>query len=143
VPIDQRNEIIQKLKKYFEHSEEILFAYLFGSYANNTANKFSDVDVAIFYKDSEMAKDIDIYIGVKRKLSELLGKDVDLVVLNTAKPLIKSRVVNHHVALLSQDTLLENEFIIQSLGEYFDIKPYFELEYKNMMEKIKSEVING
>jgi len=41
------NEITEKLNKYFDEHEEILFAILFGSLAKGTANKMSDVDIAV------------------------------------------------------------------------------------------------
>lgn len=40
-------EIAEKLNKYFDEHEEILFAIIFGSTAKGTANKISDVDIAV------------------------------------------------------------------------------------------------
>ena len=40
-------EIIEKLKEFFTDREEVQFAVLFGSLAKGTANKLSDVDVAV------------------------------------------------------------------------------------------------
>ncbi|MCD6184886.1 MAG: nucleotidyltransferase domain-containing protein [Deltaproteobacteria bacterium] len=41
-------DIIQKVLK--THKNQILFAYLFGSYAQGTASQFSDIDIAVFLK---------------------------------------------------------------------------------------------
>ena len=40
--------IIQKVLK--NHKNQILFAYLFGSYAQRTASQSSDIDIAVFLK---------------------------------------------------------------------------------------------
>jgi uncharacterized protein len=37
-----------KLTDFFQERKEILFAYIFGSLATKSSNKFSDIDIAIF-----------------------------------------------------------------------------------------------
>jgi predicted nucleotidyltransferase len=41
------NTIRKKLKHYFAKREEILFAFLFGSIANDKTTSISDIDIAI------------------------------------------------------------------------------------------------
>ncbi|MCD6224185.1 MAG: nucleotidyltransferase domain-containing protein [Deltaproteobacteria bacterium] len=41
-------DIIQKVFK--KYKDRILFAYLFGSHAQGTASKSSDIDIAVFLK---------------------------------------------------------------------------------------------
>jgi predicted nucleotidyltransferase len=74
-----KNKLIQKMNSM----DNILFAYLFGSYAENKADVHSDVDIAVYMKDISL----DNQLEVNFELSKLLKKDVDLVVLNSVKNL--------------------------------------------------------
>ena len=47
VKTDMITEIIEKLKKFFERRKEVQFAVLFGSLAKGTANKLSDINIAV------------------------------------------------------------------------------------------------
>jgi predicted nucleotidyltransferase len=77
--------VVEKLKGYFESREDICFAFLFGSHVLGKTFQESDIDVAIYFKDGYSFNSTKKIWG---ELEEILGKDVDLVVLNTAPPLI-------------------------------------------------------
>ena len=59
----------------------VMFAYLFGSYGNGSANNASDIDIAVYLKDTAMDKRLALH----HLLQKTLRKDVDLVVLNEVK----------------------------------------------------------
>jgi predicted nucleotidyltransferase len=77
--------VVEQLKGYFESREDICFAFLFGSHVLGKTFEESDIDVAIYLKDGYSFNSIKKIWG---ELEEILGKDVDIVVLNTAPPLI-------------------------------------------------------
>ncbi|WP_094549503.1 type VII toxin-antitoxin system MntA family adenylyltransferase antitoxin [Petroclostridium xylanilyticum] len=140
---EEREQIIQKVKNYFKDKHEVVFVYIFGSYARHKETGLSDVDIAIYYENDEISQDIEAYLSIKAELNRLLNKEVDLVILNTAKPLLKSRIINHHIKILSRNRLVESEFMIRSLGEYFDVKPYLDAQYINVITTLKEEIKNG
>jgi len=77
--------IADKLKAYFQSTRDISFAFLFGSYARGKTFKESDVDIAIYLKEGysfERMKEI------WSDIEDLLGKDVDMLILNNATPLM-------------------------------------------------------
>jgi len=75
------NEILILLKNKLSEMDEVLFGYLFGSYATNEQTKKSDVDVALYLKNV----DFDTRLQINYELSKLLKKDVDLIILNDIK----------------------------------------------------------
>ena len=82
---------------------EILEAYLFGSQARSAAASHSDVDVAV-YVDREYLRGVRTPFGYDAGLaSELMRalsrSDVDLLLLNTAPPLLYHRVLRDGVPL--------------------------------------------
>ncbi len=73
-----RQDVINILKtqKLESQSKGITALYIFGSYARDEADEFSDVDVAIEYKRPFDLLDL---IGYERMLSEKLEIDVDVI----------------------------------------------------------------
>ncbi|MBI5178544.1 MAG: nucleotidyltransferase domain-containing protein [Nitrospinae bacterium] len=59
-----------------------LFGYLFGSHAKNTALNRSDVDIAVFLSENDAQKRFETGLYLSGRLSALLGKEVELLVLN-------------------------------------------------------------
>ena len=107
---------IDKLKNYLFLNNNVLFGYLFGSYSKNEQTISSDIDIALYLKDTSLDNKLQINI-----LSKLLRKDVDLVILNEIK----------NIYLL--DDILRNSNIIKDDDERVDfelIKEHEILDYK-------------
>jgi predicted nucleotidyltransferase len=112
----------EQLKLFFAERQDILFAWLFGSCATGHANNRSDVDIAVFVSDAALLEDVDWYLGLKVELMELMRREVDLILLNAAKPLIKHAANLHKVSLLSRDPLFEAEYSLRIIHEYNDVR---------------------
>ena len=82
-------DTINKCKDVLMKYEDIIFAYIFGSYAKGNIRKDSDIDIAIYLKDSIGSYK---YLDMKMKLSEALKREVDLVILNNAIPLLRYEI---------------------------------------------------
>ncbi len=67
------------LTKILKNNNNIIFAVLFGSYANDTSYNLSDIDIAIYTN-----KELDILeIGsIVSDLEQATNKKIDLIVLN-------------------------------------------------------------
>jgi uncharacterized protein len=136
---EQVENIREHLVNYFVEREDIMFSYIFGSYALGNFNSDSDIDIAIFFYYEDDIRDINKYLTIKVELEFLLKKDVDIVVLNTATPFLKTRILNKHLKICSKDSYSEALFIHKAFGEYFDIKEYIDLEYTRMLERLRKE----
>lgn len=73
--------IISVLRSALRTEHNVRFALLFGSCALGTDGPSSDVDVLVALRDPDLPHLIDL----KTKLTDLLGRRVDLVVLDQAK----------------------------------------------------------
>ena len=91
----EMKNIIQKVLK--THKNQILFAYLFGSYAQGTVSQFSDIDIAVFLKTCCKKKIFDIKINLYLDLSRALKRnDIDLVIMNKCSNIILlNRIITH------------------------------------------------
>ena len=63
--------------------DEIQFAYLFGSYAKGDYDQRSDIDIAVYLK--KQYNNFDTKLKIHHKLEVALRKEVDLIILNSAK----------------------------------------------------------
>ena len=70
---------------------------LFGSCARGEMAENSDIDILV-----DIGADISLldFVGLKQKIEEALGRNVDLVEYNTLKPILKERILKEQVVLL-------------------------------------------
>lgn len=121
--------------------EDIIFAYIFGSYVEGKMRKDSDIDIAVYLKKD---MDIDLYLKIKMDLTDSIQREVDLVILNNAPPLLKYEIYKNNISLFTRDKAEESKYKVRTLFEYDDIKKYLDLSYDKMIGRLKEEVkLNG
>lgn len=74
--------------------------YLFGSVLNSKFNEKSDVDLLVKFKEIELAEYFDNYINFKEKLTELFGREVDLLEEQTLRNPILIKSINNSKELV-------------------------------------------
>lgn len=121
--------ILEKLKSFFKNEPELELAFLMGSYAKGTARKDSDVDVAVLFSSTLSSSDI---LDLNLRLSAVLKKEVDLVVLNTAGPIIKMQALKTGILIYRTKNTYE-DFFTHTLYEYEDLKYYRQEIEKNIL----------
>ncbi|KXG76309.1 type VII toxin-antitoxin system MntA family adenylyltransferase antitoxin [Thermotalea metallivorans] len=134
-------ELLEQCKEYLVTEENIIFAYVFGSYARGEWTSLSDIDFAIYWTGKDISP--STYLNLKRTLMDICKTEVDLVLLNDASPLVKKEIFAEGIRLFSRNEVLESNFIVHSIFEYEDMKKYYELSYKTMIEYIRKEVDSG
>lgn len=117
--------------------KEILFAYVFGSYVQGKIRLDSDIDIAIYLEDEI---DLDRYLAIKMKLTEVCKREVDLVILNEATPLLKYEIYRNNIPIFSRNRDIETRYKVKLLFEYNDIKRYLDMAYQKNIERIRKEV---
>jgi predicted nucleotidyltransferase len=120
---------IDKLKHYFQNRDDIAFAFLYGSYAKNRAAKISDVDIAVyFYPENRhpIEYEEEIFYDGEDKiwddLETMLNKDVELLVLNRAFPVVADSAIKG-IPIVIKDWDLYFDFketIFWEAGDFMD-----------------------
>ena len=109
-----------------ERSEDLVCAYLFGSYARGTADAQSDVDVAVLLA-TEPPRTLDgLHLDLADDLTGALGQRVDLVVLNRAPVDLIHRVLRDGVLLVERNPSARIRFEVRARNEYFDLLPHLQ-----------------
>jgi predicted nucleotidyltransferase len=93
-------------------------AYLFGSVAGEMATHLSDIDIAVYLTDNDVAdKRLEILVDL---IDILKSDNVDLVILNTAPLSLKMKIIQTKKILAENKPNLRHDFESRTLRSYFD-----------------------
>ena len=92
-----------------------ILVYLFGSYAKETNNKNSDIDLA-FLSDTDLS-DYEIYL-LSQDLAETLEIEVDLIDLKKASTVFKAQVIGTGKTIYCKDNIKKMYFEMQAFKDY-------------------------
>jgi len=123
-----------KLREFLSRNAEregIAAAYLFGSVARDTAAPGSDVDVGVLYEEDPPLTLEGLGLRLEGDLESLLGKPVQVVVLNHAPVDLTIRVLRDGKLLVDRDRTKRIDFEVKTRFEFFDLEPYLKL-YRRM-----------
>jgi predicted nucleotidyltransferase len=115
-------------------SYPLIAAYLFGSQASGATSPLSDVDIAVVLgPDATSAGAIQVTL-ISDLMLALHRSDIDVVILNTAPPLLKQRAISGRL-LYCRDELARVRFEVAARHEYFDTKPLREAQDRALLER--------
>lgn len=120
------------LREYLGRHELVIMAFLFGSWAQGHAGLDSDVDVAVYLRPEETASE-EVEAGrlsrtaqdIWGNLERIIGREVDLVVLNDAAPSVALSALQG-IALVVKDRRLHLDFLLRTTSEAADFREWVE-----------------
>jgi len=104
-----REELLKKLKNYLEVQQEIIFAYVFGSFASEMP--FQDIDLALYVEleNFEQTRELE------NKYADLLGMELNenfhVIVVNNAPSAVLCSIFSEGRKLISRDENLLEKYI--------------------------------
>lgn len=113
---------VRKLKDFLSGFEDVVFAYLHGSFVQG--EEFRDVDVAVFLTGGAVrsSDDVEYEISLSLRLEKEIGLPVDVKILNNA-PLSFRYHASRGTLLLTKDEPVREDFLSRTWSEYFDFLP--------------------
>lgn len=114
--MDESKRILDITRSYFNQKEEIIIAFLFGSYAFGAQCLESDVDIALYVKDV----DNDIEVEIQNSLERLLGKEVDLIILSRARATLSWNILRKGIPLVIKNRGIYLDFLLEVSREAQD-----------------------
>jgi predicted nucleotidyltransferase len=93
---------------------------LYGSVAEGRMRADSDVDIAVLV--GAAPPDPFAIARLRTDVEAVLGRNADLVILDTASPILAMEVLRRHRTLACRDEALLRGFVVKTLGAYFDLK---------------------
>lgn len=94
------------ISAFLQQFDEIVFAYIFGSFA--TKEHYHDIDIAVYLNDKFNKNDFTKYpYGYESemisKLTQLTRKKIDFVVMNKMGITFQQRIINKGILLFCKD----------------------------------------
>jgi uncharacterized protein len=112
-------KVERQLRSFFRERRGVLLAFLFGSVPRGRATDQSDVDVAVLFEQRPEMREIN---RLRDDLASMLGQETDVVVLNTASPIVKMQVLKHGTVLFELHKKFRYRFFQLTIREYDDLK---------------------
>lgn len=131
--LNLKEKIKKKIEKMIQEREEIIFAYLFGSFIDE--EKFNDVDIGIYINENSVKTNNSFYeIELANQLEEILNIPVDIINLNSTSESVVYRATQGQLIKNTDDNFRIN-FITTSWKKYWD--------YKILIKEYLSEMKSG
>ena len=113
-------------------------AMMFGSMASGTGREDSDLDLAIAPMDPDLslADELDL----QRRLTEVSGRDVDLVRLDRASCLVRWQVARHGRVLREAGPFEAARVVASAASDYLDFEPGFARAAALFQQRLAREV---
>ena len=106
-----------------ENPHDAVAVYLYGSTARGTATATSDVDLAILDARAPAGTLDDLPLSLEAEIERLVGRPVQVIVLNRAPPDLIHRVLRDGKLLLDRDRPARIRFEVQARNAFFDLEP--------------------
>jgi predicted nucleotidyltransferase len=119
----EQKTILYMIKNNCNHIfQKAELVYLFGSFAKSTYTRFSDMDLAfLFASQFDKHKLFEIRLNLIGALQKIIKKEVDIVILNLAPPLLKFEAING-ILLHEKSRSIRIDFEVKTIHEYLDTK---------------------
>lgn len=132
------------LVNYLATQPDVVAAYLFGSLAEERATPHSDVDIAILFAAASDPLAVgDRQLRLMRQLERFTDREVDVVIMNPAPPILQHQVLRHGRLLYERDRRARMEFEVQAGKTYTDLKPRYNFHTRDLLRKIKEVGLGG
>ncbi len=122
-------ELQEKIKRIVLEKVDCEAIILFGSYARNTQNAESDIDIAIKTKEVITKKDI---FYIVQELEEEFKKDIDLIDINSIGDGFRYEILMNGIILYCENKLKFELYKLDMCKEYLELNESRKLITENI-----------
>lgn len=116
--------LVDTLRARLLAERSVIAAWLFGSEARGDTDFGSDVDIAIFVDRPRRPRSLDaLPLTLQADLCQLVGRDVDVVVVDWAPYDLVHRVLRDGRLLVDRDRAARIRFEVDARNRFFDMQP--------------------
>jgi predicted nucleotidyltransferase len=126
---------IDTIKEHLDDRFGLDALWLFGSEAIGSAGPFSDIDLAGLFHSRPSALDL---LEARDALGALLGRDIDLVDLERASPIVAMQVLRHGRLLVDANPRRRHQAVSATASRYEDLRIVRREAERAMLERIRN-----
>lgn len=140
-PFEGKETMKRKIVNSLKKEKNILFAYLYGSFARSDETKESDIDIGIFLSN----EDHDKFLPEKlmKNIEKALEIEVDIRILNCRDLIFLHQVLKDGELLFSRDEEERIKFETRVYDKYLDFRYYIDQYNKTRRKEILSWLIKN
>ncbi len=122
----EKKIIVKRISKILNDREDIIFAYIFGSFV--TSPTFSDIDVGIFVDLKEVKDSLELELELEDLLEKEIRYPMDVRIINRAPIYFSYEVIKNGHLIVDKKPSLRADFEGRIFKTYFDML-HFREEY--------------
>jgi uncharacterized protein len=123
------------VSRFLAGQPDVRFAYFFGSAARGEERARSDVDIAVLFAEAPTPERLDRFVVDLEAVAE---RSVDLVVLNSAPPLLCHEIVSTGAPLFCRSEDDRVRFEARTIARYLDTKHLRGVQYAYLREEVEA-----
>ena len=126
---------LQRALDFLEERFGLDTLWVFGSEARGITRPDSDVDLAVLFRRRPTALEI---LEAGAELEEVLHREVDLVDLDRASPILGMQVLRHGRLLIDRNIKRRHAFFSRTISMYDDVKIVRREAERRLLERVAS-----
>jgi predicted nucleotidyltransferase len=122
----EKDKIINVITNVLLENNNIIFAYIFGSFI--LKDNFKDIDIGIYISDIKKINILNLEFEIEKKLEDLLRQTFDVRAINKAPISFVYNILKNKKIIIDKDSSLRADFENIIYKDYFDLQ-YLHNEY--------------
>lgn len=123
---------IPDVRRILLNDNNVIFAYLFGGLAEGKVKPLSDIDIAVYLRDSDNLAEYKLNL-FDRLTDALRTSELDLIILNIVSLSIAGRILLNKQILVDKDLPIRHSYESLTLRKFFDFRikedAFFSMRY--------------
>jgi predicted nucleotidyltransferase len=132
-------DLLDRLRERAASLPEVKMAVLFGSTARGQARKKSDVDLALLVEPDNSEARLKVLVELERAAA----REVDVVYMNEASPLLRFEISRDGVLILEREEGLWTGFRVRAMLDWWDWAPYAKQIEDAAIRRLRERMANG
>lgn len=128
-------ESVEQIAKLLDERFGLDALWVFGSVASSAATATSDIDLAALFARRPTVAEL---LEARAELGRVLGRDVDLVDLERASPILAMQVLRHGRLLRDGNPSRRRRFVAGAPGRYEDLRIIRRKAEAALLDRVRS-----
>jgi len=118
----EKQLLIDRLSSSLRSRDNILFAYVYGSFARDKT--FVDIDIGVYLRKPDLVDPLDLELELETAIQSIIQFPVDVRVINFAPLSFVYNIIKESILAVDKDPDLRADFEGRIFKKYLDFVPY-------------------